>query len=522
MSDYFVVRRGATALPNGTVWDERIGFAALGILVRALATPPGAHLGYRAFSGRGMGEKAVRSAMRELEAAGYRHRFPVRGAGGRLRTVTVFSDVAISEEEALEEYVSAEDRARVVPRRRPDDGPDDGPDGEGCGGAGGGPSGPGPAPTPVAGGGAGADGGDPRGGSPQTSYPQDHGPASHRAAPPAARWPEPRNDAENSESTVRRSTVARSTAPRSTAPRSTVPRSRTALPLRGTNSSSSSLRSEEGGTVNQTGPDRTEGAGTAREGVGAAGRVRSGPVRSGEEHRGSAEGGAGRARPPRTASAAPAATPVRAGDGSGNTPRRPSRAPGVAERAPGVPGDGSGPEIASDRLSRLLGECLPEPMRVMDAAGARAVGSLLEARLAAGWRPDQIRAAMGGRLPEDVGRMSALVAARLRINVDPALAPDGGSASSAGAVGGVEGAASVRAAEEARWEARRRRSEALAAPVRRDEGPGEDPMWARALAQAARLLPGAGAVERARAAAGLVARWLADPAGAVGAAPASG
>lgn len=501
MSDYFVVRRGATALPNGTVWDERVSFAALGILVRALATPPGAHLGYRAFSGRGMGEKAVRAAMRELEAAGYRHRFPVRGAGGRLRTVTVFSDVAISEEEALEEYVSAEDRARVVPRRRPDDGPD----GEGCGGSGGGPSGPGPAPTPVAGGGAGADGGDPRGGSPQTSYPQDHGPASHRAAPPAARWPEPRNDAENSESTVRRSTVARSTAPRSTAPRSTVPRSRTALPLRGTNSSSSSLRSEEGGTVNQTGPDRTEGAGTAREGVGAAGRVRSGPVRSGEKrpgNGGSAEGGAG--------------------DGSGNTPRELSRAPGAAERAPGVPGDGSGPEIASDRLSRLLGECLPESMRVMDAAGARAVGSLLEARLAAGWRPDQIRAAMGGRLPEDVGRMSALVAARLRINVDPALAPDGGSASSAGAVGGVEGAASVRAAEEARWEARRRRSEALAAPVRRDEGPGEDPMWARALAQAARLLPGAGAVERARAAAGLVARWLADPAGAVGAAPASG
>lgn len=210
MSDYFVVRRGATALPNGTVWDERIGFAALGILARALATPPGAHLGYRAFSGRGMGEKAVRSAMRELEAAGYRHRFPVRGAGGRLRTVTVFSDVAISEEEALAEYVGAEDRARVVPRRRPDEDPGDGPDaGPGGGGSSGGPSGPGPAPTPVAGGGAGADGGDPRGGSPQTSYPQDHGPVSHRAAPPAARWPEPRNDGENSESTVWRSTVAR-------------------------------------------------------------------------------------------------------------------------------------------------------------------------------------------------------------------------------------------------------------------------------------------------------------------------
>lgn len=515
MSDYFVVRRGATALPNRTVWDERIGFAALGILARALATPPGAHLGYRAFSGRGMGEKAVRAAMRELEAAGYRHRFPVRGDGGRLRTVTVFSDVAISEEEALAEYVGAEDRARVVGRRRPDDDPGDGPDaGPGGGGSSGGPSGSGPA--------SGGGGSYPQEGSPQESYPQDHGPVSHRAAPPAARWPEPRNDGGNSESTVRRSTVARSTAARSTAPRSTVPRSRTALSLRDTNSSSSSLRSEEGGTVNQTGPDRTEGAGTAREGVGAAGRVRSGQVRSGEKrpgNGGSAEGGAGRARPPRTTPAALDAAPVRAGDRSGNTPRKPSRAPGVAERAPGVPGDGSGPEITSDRLSRLLGECLPEPMRVMDAVGAWAVGALLAERLAAGWRPGQIRAAMGGRLPEDVGRMSALVAARLRINVDPALAPGAAAGASAGA-----GAASAREAEDALWELRRRRSEALAGTARRDEGPpGEDPLWVRARAEAERSLPaGAGPMALARAAAGLMARWLADPAGAVSAAPASG
>lgn len=143
----------------------------------------------------------------------------------------------------------------------------------------------------------------------------------------------------------------------------------------------------------------------------------------------------------------------------------------------------------------------------MDAAGARAVGSLLEARLAAGWRPGQIRAAMGGRLPEDVGRMSSLVAARLRINVDPALAP--APASSAGA-----GAASAREAEDALWEARRRRSEELAGTAHRAPAAGEDPLWARALAQAARLLPGAGAVERARAAAGLMAQWLAAPAGA--------
>ena len=125
---------------------------------------------------------------------------------------------------------------------------------------------------------------------------------------------------------------------------------------------------------------------------------------------------------------------------------------------------------------------------------------------------------MGGRLPEDVGRMSSLVAARLRINVDPALAPDGGSASSAGA-----GAASAREAEDALWEARRRRSEALAGTARRAPAAGEDPLWARALAEAQRSLPaGAGPMALARAAAGLVARWLADPAGAVSAAPVSG
>ena len=252
----------------------------------------------------------------------------------------------------------------------------------------------------------------------------------------------------------------------------------------------------------QTGPDRTEGAGGALE----PGSVRSGPGV------GSSSYAIGRT----AGAAAPGADP-----GGGNAPGNSSGAPGTAERASGAPPQcGSGSEIPSDRLSRLLDKCLPEWMRVMDAAGARAVGGLLTERLAAGWRPDQIRAVMGRR-PERVGRMSSLVAARLERNVDPALAP--APASSAGAVGGVEGAASVRAAEDARWEARRRRSEALAAPVRRDEGPGEDPLWARARAEAQRSLPaGAGPMALARAAAGLMTRWLADPAGAVGAAPASG
>ena len=78
MSEYFVVRKGATALRNEVVWDSGISFGALGILARALATAPGAPLGYREFLGRGMGEKAVRAALRELEAAGYRHQLRLR------------------------------------------------------------------------------------------------------------------------------------------------------------------------------------------------------------------------------------------------------------------------------------------------------------------------------------------------------------------------------------------------------------------------------------------------------------
>lgn len=98
---YFVVRAGATALRNDVIFDADISLQALGVLARALAAPPGADLGYRAFLGRGMGEKAVRGALRELEDAGYRHRFTVQRKG-RIATVTVFSDVPIDSHEAQE------------------------------------------------------------------------------------------------------------------------------------------------------------------------------------------------------------------------------------------------------------------------------------------------------------------------------------------------------------------------------------------------------------------------------------
>ena len=98
MGEYFVVRRGATALRNEVVFDERISYAALGILARALASPEGANLGYRAFVG--LGEKAVRAAMRELESVGYRFRFTLRKSSGRVRTLTIFSDEPMSPQQA--------------------------------------------------------------------------------------------------------------------------------------------------------------------------------------------------------------------------------------------------------------------------------------------------------------------------------------------------------------------------------------------------------------------------------------
>ena len=100
MGEYFVVRRGATALRNEVVFDERIAYAALGLVARALASPEGANLGYRAFVGRGLGEKAVRAAMRELESVGYRFRFTLRKSSGRVRTLTIFSDEPMTPQQA--------------------------------------------------------------------------------------------------------------------------------------------------------------------------------------------------------------------------------------------------------------------------------------------------------------------------------------------------------------------------------------------------------------------------------------
>lgn len=221
---------------------------------------------------------------------------------------------------------------------------------------------------------------------------------------------------------------------------------------------------------NQTGPAEREGAG-ARDDV-DDGLVGSGPAEPQAPGRSShVSGGA----------AAGASRPVGSGRESAD----------VSGRAPGT-----------ERLGWLLRECLPEHLRALDAEGARAVGALLDERLAAGWSPAQIRSAMDQGLPPRVGRLSALVASRLRRNVDPALAPSAGS---------VE-----RVSDDVRWERTRRRSEELAGGRRRRPSEDEDAMG-RALAQVRHEVPDVGRAEQARLAAELVRSWGAGgPAGDVG------
>lgn len=416
MSEYFVVRKGATALPNEVVWDSSISYGALGILARALSTAPGADLGYRAFAGRGMGEKAVRAALGELEEAGYRHRFTVRREGGRIRTVTVFSDVSIGRSTALSE-LPEEQRAGVVDPEEPR---------QSCG---------------------------------------SRIRRSHRAADGAARSDLGKrtpsegpvdnlpDDGRRAATGAARSDLGKQgVSAGRTVPRSTVARSSAALSLRDTKPSSS-LRSEEE-SFDQTGPDRAE---VASPGAGAGSR--SGSVRSGRA-RARRASGAGRARRGASPGSGTRPGPEEAGGGvSGvepepttepSRPQKPRERPigaspdhghgsGVksSSRASQAPSEGAsedrrvvdgpaggGPGLPAE-VRGLLGSCLPASMlRVAsDLQGALEVAGLLRERVEAGWRPGEIRSALDEDLPEPVGHLSRLVAWRLRHKVDPALAP---------------------------------------------------------------------------------------------------
>lgn len=151
---------------------------------------------------------------------------------------------------------------------------------------------------------------------------------------------------------------------------------------------------------------------------------------------------------------------------------------------PGAGGVGRpGREVSAEDLE-LVGRCLPESMRALDPSGLVLVAGMLRERLVAGWSPAQIRRVMDQRLPEQVGRLSSLVAARLERNIVPGLAP---------VVAGEAG-------DDAHREAARRRSEELAGPSSRRP----DPVFERVLAAVAREMPGASRVTLARAAAELL------------------
>lgn len=119
----FKRRRGTTAIPNRTVYDDRLSYAALGVLTVLLARPEGAPQGYRDLMGRGLGKDATMRALRELNQAGYRHQLRVSFGRGQMVTHTVISEDPMTEKEARDWLETtalrgAETRARIDQRKQ--------------------------------------------------------------------------------------------------------------------------------------------------------------------------------------------------------------------------------------------------------------------------------------------------------------------------------------------------------------------------------------------------------------------
>jgi hypothetical protein len=113
-----VYKRGTTTVPNTLIGDRRLSYGALGLLVDILARPESANQGYRAFLGRGLGQKGLLDAFKELVAAGYRHQVKVRYSDGEVVTYTVVAEDAINSEVAQEfllETIRQDPDARALP-----------------------------------------------------------------------------------------------------------------------------------------------------------------------------------------------------------------------------------------------------------------------------------------------------------------------------------------------------------------------------------------------------------------------
>lgn len=102
--DFFVVRKGATAVPNSLIHNKDLSYQALALALVSLSMPAGAKVGYRQLKGRGLGEAATRKALLELEEHHLRFRFRTRHEG-KIRDVTVVSDVPLTVGQARAEIV---------------------------------------------------------------------------------------------------------------------------------------------------------------------------------------------------------------------------------------------------------------------------------------------------------------------------------------------------------------------------------------------------------------------------------
>lgn len=171
--------------------------------------------------------------------------------------------------------------------------------------------------------------------------------------------------------------------------------------------------------------------------------------------------------------------------GQGSAPE--SRSESRLESFEGSVGSGVEVEIGSPLVeadAELIAECLPPPLRVLDAAGAVAVARVLRECVDAGWQPSQIRQVMDQALPPNVGRLPALVCYRLRANVLNGLPP---------ARSADEDPRVRRERERQAERARQERIEALAAQVE----PGDvDPLWDQAWSQVVSENPEASRVEQ--------------------------
>lgn len=125
-----------------------------------------------------------------------------------------------------------------------------------------------------------------------------------------------------------------------------------------------------------------------------------------------------------------------------------------------------------DEASALIGACLPTWMQAMDRSGARQVAAMLAERIAAGWKPAEVRGLMGEKPTTGVRRMSGLVVYRLDENVGIHDAPQARTAAARQAQ-----EAEIEAARQAQEAAIEAATEAAKTPEERARETAYSQMW---------------------------------------------